>query len=75
MKLKIIKIINLILDIQERLLKEYTSDYNLIKNTKNEIVFFIKLMKYVIKYHLFSNEKDILFIITFLQFFFIYFIK
>ena len=75
MKLKIIKIINLILDIQERLLKEYSSDYNLIKNTKNEIVFFIKLMKYVIKYHLFSNEKDILFIITFLQFFFIYFIK
>ena len=53
------KIINIILDIYEKILKEHSSDYNLVKDMKKEILpCFCKTIKYVIKYHLFSNEKD-----------------
>ena len=52
-------IIYAILDIYERLLKEHSSDWILIKDIKSEILpVFCRNIKYVIKYHLYSNEED-----------------
>ena len=52
-------IIFAILDIYERLLKEHSSNWILIKDIKSEILpIFCRNIKYVIKYHLYSNEKD-----------------
>ncbi len=53
------KIIYSILEIYERLLKEHSSDWILIENIKREILpIFCRNIKYVIKYHLYSNEED-----------------